>query len=489
MNIRLWVIVLTFIGLISAASVAGAGDLWTDGKKVAPVIELNLPSFAPIVEKLSASVVNISVEGKEESPMGFPGGQGLENEEQENPFDYFFQMPPMRPGKRMFEGLGSGFVINSDGYIVTNNHVVDRASKITIKFKDDKESYTAKVVGSDERTDIALLKVEGAKNLSPAVLGDSDVIQPGDWSIAIGNPFSLGNTATVGIISAKSRRNVGGPYSDFIQTDASINPGNSGGPLFNARGEVIGVNTAIFSPNRSGNSGFNIGIGFATPINIVKEVIDQLFAKGKVTRGWLGVLIQPVTADAAKAMSLKSASGALVADVVRDSPAEKAGIKRGDVIVKYDNQSIDDNAQLPQLVGRTELGKSVSVVVLRENEEKTFKVKIEELKDEELAKGETKPSEEVKLGVKVQNLTPDMAKSLGIDESEGVVVTEVMPGGAAFESGLRRGDVIIEAGSRPVKNTKSFKELTKNVAKDKPILLLVRRSDHTIYLTIKLDEQ
>lgn len=491
-NNRLALLSLVLL-LISTITVPVLADdsLWLEGSKHPSGVEINLPSFAPVVDKLGRAVVNISIEGTEKTgPVKKLPGQGFADPNNPNPFDFFFQIPPdaQQQGKHTFSSLGSGFVIHPDGYIVTNQHVVDKASKIFITFRDDKKTYDAKVVGSDTKTDIALLKVDFPDKLPAVVLGDSDKLSPGDWVIAIGNPFRLGHTATVGIVSAKSRRVPGGkPYDSFIQTDASINPGNSGGPLFNAQGEVVGINTAIFSPGRMGSTGFNIGIGFATPINLVKTVLAQLHKSGKVTRGWLGVLIQPVSEDMAQALKLGSASGALVADVLPKSPAAKAGFQRGDVIVKYDGRKVEENEDLPLMVAETELGKTVDVDIIRAEKATSLKVKIEELQDEAVETPEVPEAEESSFGLTVQELTPDIARSLGIEEPKGVVVTEVAPDTPGMEAGLKRGDVILEVGGKAVGSTEQFRLATKDLEKKRPLLLLVRRGENTIFLTLKVE--
>ncbi|MCC6221496.1 MAG: DegQ family serine endoprotease [Deltaproteobacteria bacterium] len=467
---------------------ADNGKLWVDSTSQEPLINLQLPSFAPIIDKLSPAVVNISTEGKETAPNSLRGGQpgfGLPNQPPDSPFEFFFQfpMPPQQP--RSFSSLGSGFVIHPDGYIVTNNHVVDKASKIVVRFRDDKTEYDAKLIGKDPKTDLALVKVEAPKKLQSVVLGNSDSLQPGDWVIAIGNPFRLGHTVTVGIVSATSRK-VGGPYDDFIQTDASINPGNSGGPLFNANGEVVGVNTAIYSPSVLGSSGFNVGIGFAIPINMVKGIMTQLHSSGKVMRGWLGVLIQPVSSDVAEAMGLSTAEGALVADVVDKSPAMEAGIKRGDVITKYDGRIVTENDDLPLMVADTQINKTVSVEVIRDKKPKIISVKIRELVEQdeldELAQGQ-----ESKLGLSVQDITPDLAKGLNLEDTNGVIVSQVVPESAAEKAGLRRGDIVLEVGGKPISSSEEFSKATKDVVSGKPMLLLVKRGDNTIFLTIKVE--
>lgn len=454
--------------------------LWVEGGNHQSGVEIQLPSFAPIVEKLGKAVVNISITGSEKVGMQTKKGGAQGN----FPFDFPL---PENGAKRSFSSLGSGFVIHPDGYIVTNHHLVDKASKISINFRDDKKNYEAKVVGADPKTDIALLKVDFPGKLQAVVLADSDKIETGDWVLAIGNPFLLGHTATVGIVSAKSRKLGDRTYDNFIQTDASINPGNSGGPLFNARGEVIGMNTFIMSPGVMGSSGFNIGIGFATPINLVKTIVAQLHKRGKVVRGWLGVMIQPVSEDIAEAIKLSSISGALVADVLPNSPASRASFQRGDVILKFDGKVVEQNDDLPLMVAETEIGRTVEVEIIREGKAQTIKVKIEELKDSEVDKTESSESEESSLGLTVQELTPDIARSLGLEDVKGVVVAEVKPETVAEKAGLRRGDVILEVAGKAVSSTSQFRENTKDLQKNKPLLLLIRRGDNTVFLTLKVE--
>ena len=449
--------------------------VWSSTAKK-PEVQLGLPSFAPVIEGLGKSVVNISIKGT----------QDLTVREKEL-FPFLENLPE---SKRQFQSLGSGFIIHEDGFIVTNNHVVEQADKISIKLKDETKEYEAKVIGRDPKTDIALLKVEIEKPLTPVVIGDSDSVKAGDWVIAIGNPFQFGHTATVGIVSALGRKVRGaGPYGDFIQTDASINPGNSGGPLFNAQGEVVGVNTAIISPGASGGRGFNIGIGFATPINLVKDVITQLNENGRVSRGWLGVLIQRVDDDMAALLGMKEAKGALVADVIDESPAAKGGVQRRDVIVSFDGKRVNENDELPLIVAQTKIGREVNVEVFRKGANKTLRVKIDELKDTEVSEPEPK-KEENKIGATVQTLTNDLAKSLGVKPTQGgVVVSSVEPDGIAQKSGLIRGDIVLEVGDKVVKSVKDFNLAVKNIDGTKPILLLIQRGGNTLFLTLKPEEK
>jgi len=453
--------------------------LWIDGEETTAPITLKLPSFAPVIEKLGTSVVNISISGTE---TGLTAEQELLNQ--------LFQVPGQgqKENKRPFRSLGSGFVISESGLIVTNNHVVEKADKIMVTFKDDRKNYSAKVIGRDAKTDLALIKVDAGKKLKPVVFGKSHELRPGDWVIAIGNPFRLGHTATVGIVSALGRKMPGGgPYDDFIQTDASINPGNSGGPLFNSRGEVVGVNTAIYSPGRVAGGGFNIGIGFATPIGLVKDIISQLHADGKVTRGWLGVLIQSITPDLADALGLEDSKGALVAEVMEDSPAAAGGIKRRDVIVGFDGKEVMENDQLPLMVAQTKVGSVVAVDIIRNGSKETLDITIEKLKDD---KSPEKKEEPVKntTGAIVQDLTPDIAKSLGLTKAMGVVVTGVQTGSAAEKAGLTRGDVIVEVAGKEIKDSDEFYKATKSFKKGDLLLFLVQRNGGTVFMTLKDEE-
>jgi serine protease Do len=339
----------------------------------------------------------------------------------------------------------------------------------------------AKIVGRDPKTDIALLQVEpDGVQLVPVRIGDSKKLRVGEWVLAIGNPFGLENTVTSGIISALGRHINQGPYDDFIQTDAAINPGNSGGPLVNTKGEVVGINTAIFS-----RGGGNIGIGFAIPIDLASEIVPQLKEKGRVTRGWLGVMIQKVTPDIAESLGLDEPRGALVADVVKDGPAEAAGVKVGDVIIEYDGKKVNDSAELPLLVARTGIGKAVTVKVIRDKKVEELPVTIAELKEEDEAAAGG-PSSSDDLGLAQQTLTPDLAENLGLDRNmKGVVVTQVEPSGPAAEAGLRRGDVILEVNRSVVKDVNAFQKLLAEAGKGKSILFLVRRGDNTIFLAVK----
>ena len=452
----------------------------------APLIS-GLPDFARLAEKLSPSVVNISTTsqgeshpqmgGPQQAPQGpFGGGRPGDPHEFWEPFERFFGPMPKRSFKQ--RSLGSGFIVNRDGVILTNNHVVENADEILVKLANDKE-YKAKILGRDPKTDIAVIKINDVPDLTPVTLGDSDTLRVGEWVMAIGNPFGLEHSVTAGIVSAKGRFIGQGSYDQFIQTDAAINPGNSGGPLINLRGEVVGINSAIFS-----RSGGNIGIGFAIPINLAKDELPELEEKGKVTRGWLGVLIQKVTPEIAESLGLDEPKGALVADVIKDGPAIEAGMKVGDVIVEFDGHAVKDNTELPLLVARTPVGKSVKVKVIRDKKAETLNVTINELKDEEVAAAGNQ--EEEGFGLTVQNLTPDIAESLGISSDiKGVVVAGVEPGSTGDDAGLRRGDVILEVNREPVKDVNAYRKALKGAGKGKNVLFLVRRGDNSIFLALK----
>jgi serine protease Do len=438
-----------------------------------------LPDFVDLAKKVKPLVVNISTTQVSEgrgSPQEFgsPFGGG-----EEDPFNDFWRRffgNPQPRGPQRQRSLGSGFIIDGDGSILTNNHVVENASKIVVKLSNDQE-YEAKVIGRDQKTDIAIIKINATTSLPVAGLGDSDKLEVGEWVVAIGNPFGLDSTVTSGIVSAKGRHIGQGPYDNFIQTDASINPGNSGGPLINLRGEVIGINTAIFS-----RTGGNIGIGFAIPINLVKELLPQLRGKGKVTRGYLGVLIQKVTPEIGESLGMEKSYGALVANVSKDGPADKAGVKVGDVIVEFDGKEVKDSGDLPIIVARTPVDKKVRMKVLRDKKEIALSVAVGELKEEEVVAAVPEKGE---LGLTVQRLTPQMAESLGLEKSEGVVITSVEAGSAGDEAGIRRGDIILEVDRKAVRNVDEYKKAVAGSRKGRGVLFLVRRGDSTIFLALK----
>jgi serine protease Do len=433
------------------------------------------PPFADLVKELSPAVVNISVEGNNEE------------EEQQS----ILPGLPLPKNNKPMQSLGSGFIVNEEGYIVTNNHVIDKSEKIIVRLLDDKSEYVAKLIGKDPKTDLALIKIQPKAKVKAVFLGDSDLLEVGEWVLAIGNQFQLGQTVTAGIVSAKSRHvstRTGGAYDAFIQTDASINPGSSGGPLFNTKGQVIGINTAIFSPGRAGgaNTGFNIGIGFSIPVNLAKNIITQLKEQGSVTRGLLGVIIQKVDTDVAEALNLPSPDGALVSDVMPDSPASKAGFKRSDVIIGYDGSAIRDHDNLPLMVANTPIGTSVKIDVLRSGQKETLTAVIEELKEKASDKEVNKPKPNA-IGLVLEPVTDDIAKVLKMTKASGALVVSVAPNSIAEKAGVVRGDVIEDFSGQPVKDVEHLNSLVAKMSKNKPFLILVRRPEGTRYLTMKFD--
>jgi serine protease Do len=455
-------------------------NLWggTATPEAQPIVTpQGLPDFVNLAKKLKLSVVNVST-----TQVSQGGGQSFESPfgGEEDPFGDFWRKFFGGPGPRgpfRQKSLGSGFIIDKDGSILTNNHVVDNATKIVVKLADERE-FEAKVVGKDAKTDVAVIKINTRESLPVAPLGDSDKLDVGEWVMAIGNPFGLDNTVTSGIVSAKGRHLPGGgPYDSFIQTDASINPGNSGGPLINLRGEVVGINSVIYS-----RSGGNIGIGFAIPINLVKELLPQLKGKGKVTRGYLGVLIQKVTPEIAESLGMDRPRGALVADVTKGGPAEGAGIKVGDVIVEFDGKEIKESNDLPLVVARTPVDKKVRLKVWRDKKELQLSAGVGEMKDEEVV---ASAGEKGELGLTVQQVTREIAESLGLERAEGVVISAVEPGSSADEAGLRRGDIILEVDRKPVKKVADYRKAIGEARKGKGVLFLVRRGESTLFLALK----
>jgi serine protease Do len=436
-----------------------------------------LPVDIPqLFKDVSPAVVNISTT----QVVKFNRPQTRNPFGRQDPFDEFFNNFFGRmPKEQKRRSLGSGFIISPEGYILTNNHVVEKADEVTVTLL-DKEEFKAKVVGTDPKTDIALIKIDAKKKLTYVELGDSDKLDVGEWVLAIGNPFGLGHTVTAGIVSAKGRIIGSGPYDDFIQTDASINPGNSGGPLFNLKGEVVGINTAIVQGGQ--------GIGFATPIRLAKSVLGQLKEKGKVTRGWLGVYIQRLTPEAAENLGISGRQGALVSDVTSGAPAEKAGIRSGDVIVAFNGKEIRDEHDLPQAVASMTPGKTVDVRLLRDGKEMAIAVTIAEMEGEP-----TKPAGghelSKNLGLTVQDITPEIAQRFEIENTKGVVVTGVEDGSPAEDAGFNEGDiirVILRQNKRnPVTNAAEFAKLVMKFQSDKTILFLVERGDARILLTVK----
>ncbi|MCX7952639.1 MAG: Do family serine endopeptidase [Deltaproteobacteria bacterium] len=398
--------------------------------------------------------------------------------------DDFFENFPM-PGDNVEPALGTGVIISEDGHVVTNDHVAGRAEKIRVTFSDGKEEF-AELVGSDSRTDIAVLKVK-RKDLRPAKLGDSDALSVGEWVLAIGNPFGLTNTVTAGIVSAKGRSLLGGnQYEDFIQTDAAINPGNSGGPLVNLKGEVVGINTAIFS-----RSGGYMGIGFAIPSNMVRNVVDQILKKGKVVRGWLGVSIQKLTPELSESFGYNSTRGVLVGQVQPNSPASKAGLETGDIIAYVDDIEITDTNQLRNLIASKQPGSSVNVRIFRKGKFKNFKVTLGELPEtEQVAGSKRERSEGVfeKLGLALQNLTPEAARQLGTSRRSGVVVVRVRPGSMAQLSGFAPQDIIIEANGSEINNLEDLNRVVTKEALQKGVRFIVENRGVTRFVFLRTSD-
>ncbi|WP_455209023.1 DegQ family serine endoprotease [Kaarinaea lacus] len=446
----------------------------------------DLPDFTDLVEKNGAAVVNISTTQKIKHPP--TSRQPFKGEQvPEGPFGDLFRHFFGDEEGREFEdfdskSLGSGFIISKDGYILTNNHVIKDANEIIVRLSDRRE-LVAEIVGADPRSDIAVLKIEG-DDLPVVAIGNSDSLKVGEWVLAIGSPFGFDYSVTAGIVSAKGRNLPRENYVPFIQTDVAINPGNSGGPLFNLDGKVIGINSQIYS--RTG--GF-MGLSFAIPINMVMNVVDQLKASGRVARGWLGVLIQDVTRELAESFGMDKPRGALVAKVLPDSPAEKAGFQVGDVVIKFDGKKIERSSNLPPVVGMTQVGKNVKVEILRNGKKKDLTVNLGELPDEDatLASApEPKPSEDNKLNITVTDLNAEQRQNLEIKEN-GVLVSNVNSG-PARKAGVRRGDVILMINNADVKDTKHFKEIINTLPVGKSVPLLVQRRGGPVFLALKLSE-
>ena len=449
-------------------------------------------SFADLAEELSPSVVNITTSTTiagvtDQARPQIPEGSPFEDLFR----DFFNNGEGGQARPRRSSALGSGFVISADGYIVTNNHVIDKADEIVIEFFDGKE-LVAELVGRDPKTDIAVLKVEATEPLPFVGFGDSDIARVGDWVMAIGNPLGQGFSVSAGIISARNRTLRSGPYDDFIQTDAAINRGNSGGPLFNMNGEVIGVNTAIISPN-----GGSIGLGFSMSSRVVSRVVNQLKEYGETRRGWLGVQIQDIDSDMAEALGLEKVSGALVSGVP-DGPGADAGILSGDVILSFDGVEVEDTRGLVTIVGNADVGKVVDVIIFRDGSSKTIKVTLgrreaaEKEKIVPAAKVPEKIKESVKLGMKLLTINDETRTQLNLPEDlNGVAVLDVAETSDAFEKGIRAGDVIVEAGRTKVTDVNDISDIFENAINSgrKSILLLVKRGDNSRFVGLSLSKE
>ncbi|MDP2760088.1 MAG: DegQ family serine endoprotease [Sideroxyarcus sp.] len=455
---------LLFLGALFACS-AWSGDL---------------PDFTALVEKHGAAVVNVSTTQTIEAP---PGLQGIPNLPENDPFyEFFRRFAPQMPQQRESRSLGSGFIINADGYILTNAHVVDRADKITVRLTDKRE-YKATVVGADKRTDVALLKID-ATSLPQIVLGDPEQLKVGEWVVAIGSPFGFDSSVTAGIVSAKGRSLPQENFVPFIQTDVAINPGNSGGPLFNMKGEVVGINSQIYS-----RSGGYMGLSFAIPIDVAMDVVNQLRATGKVTRGRIGVSIQEMTRELADSFGLAKAEGALISGVERGGPSDKAGVRASDVILKFDGKPVSSASDLPRIVAATKPGSKVDVLLWRKGSTLKLLIVVGEIQDAAGKRAvddqgdDTQSQSIARLGLKVAELTDEQKAELQV--GGGLLVLDVKA--AAARADLQRGDVILAIGNIEILSVKQFNEILKQVAPGRNIALLVRRNDGTMYIPIKID--
>lgn len=448
--------------------------------------QASFPSFADLAEKLVPSVVNISTIHAAEPDTG----EETESFESSSPSieQYFNQK-----GNNQVS-LGSGFILSEDGYIITNNHVIDKAQEIDVILSDNTK-IEAQLIGKDSKTDLALIKIKTNKKLTPIKFGDSDKIRVGDWILAIGNPFGLGGSVTAGIVSAKSRDIESGPYDNFIQTDASINQGSSGGPMFNMNGEVIGINSALFS-----NTGVSVGIGFAIPVNLAQWVIKQLKEKGEVKRGWVGIKIQPNSEEIAVSLGLKSNQGVVVSGLTENSSAQKAGIKAGDIVLSFDGHIIDNTKNLSRLVAETKIGKNVSVEIWRNKTKEKLMVLVEEMPAEVKVKKLPSPMTDnvevneseaivVDLGIKVSELTPEVIDKFSLNpDAKGVIVTDIMPESDAMKKGLKVGDIIVKVDNKDVLEISNMANLV-NEAKmenNRPVLLLLQSKGVIHFLALKL---
>lgn len=466
--------IVSLVGVLrSSFTTSGAPEI-TEAQAVpstSSAASVTPSSFSDLVERVKPAVVNISTSKTMKGRGGFGspfGGSPFGDDF----FDRFFGDMPRREFKQ--RSLGSGFIISNDGYIFTNNHVVEKADKILVKISDGKE-YEAKVVGTDANTDIALIKIKPDNSLPVAEIADSDKVRVGEWVIAIGNPFGLDATVTAGIVSAKGRVIGAGPYDNFIQTDASINPGNSGGPLYNMDGKVVGINTAIVAQGQ--------GIGFAIPINMAKTILNDLKTKGKVTRGWLGISVQDISDDIASNLNHKNKSGALISDVFKDDPADKAGIKIGDIIIEVDGKPIKDTHDLLLTIAGRPVGQKMKIKAIRDGKEMIFQLVVAERKD-----NVTFSDHSVKghFGITAENVTPQIARQLGITQ-EGVIVANVQSGSPADEVGIQQQDIIVRVNNVRIASMKDYtKEIMKAVQK-KSVVLLIKRGRASFFVSLRTE--
>jgi|ERR1039458_1532894 serine protease Do len=438
-----------------------------------------LPDFTDLVEKQGAAVVNIS------TTQIIQNIQGLPNIPEDDPFyEFFRRFAPQMPREQESQSLGSGFIINADGYIMTNAHVVDSADKITVRLTDKRE-FRAKVIGVDKRTDVALLKIE-ATGLPKINVGDPNKLKVGEWVVAIGSPFGFDNSVTAGIVSAKGRSLPQDNFVPFIQTDVAINPGSSGGPLFNMNEEVVGINSQIYT--RSGGS---MGLSFAIPIDVAMQVADQLRSSGKVTRGRIGVTIQELTRELAESFGLSKPNGALISNVEKNAPADKAGIQASDVILKFDGKPVNNSSDLPRMVAAIKPGTKVAVELWRKGESRQVTVEVAEMPEDGIAHSARKPSDSAaemisRLGIAVSELSAEQLQELQVN---GGLLVEDVKGSAARAAGLHLGDVLLSIGNVQIRSLAQFNELLKQVPNGRNVALLVRRGDNASYIAIKLDEK
>ncbi|WP_334107187.1 DegQ family serine endoprotease [Methylobacillus sp.] len=454
-----------------------------------PVMAKELPDFTELAEKQGAAVVNISVTQVMQAGSGGPPFQGMPDDEALNEFFRRFGIPgfpgaPRGPGgaqqpEYKSQSLGSGFIISNDGYILTNAHVVREADEVIVKLNDKRE-FKAKIIGTDRRTDVALLKID-ATGLPKVTIGNPEQLKVGEWVVAIGSPFGLESTLTAGVVSAKGRALPQENFVPFIQTDVAINPGNSGGPLFNLKGEVVGVNSQIYS-----RTGGYMGLSFAIPIDVAIDVSNQLKASGRVARGWLGIGIQEITKDLAESFGMKGTSGALVAGVEKGSPAEKGGLEPGDVVVKFDGKPVTTSVDLPRIVGTTKPGKQVPVEVLRKGSTKVLSITLGEMpvdKDEVVASAPSNAKPEAnKLGLTLRELAPQQRRNL--NGRNALVVVDAQ--GNAAQAGIRRGDLILALNNTEVQSLEQFTKQVNAVQAGKTIALLVQRENNTLYVPVKI---
>jgi serine protease Do len=473
------------LGLTPATRAAGGGEQLA--AQTAAGAGLPATTFVRIAEEEKKFVVNINTtksfrhRGRRgPAPMPMPMPHGRDDNFGDDFFERFFGEIPDQEMKQ--KSLGSGFIVDREGWILTNNHVVEGADEVSVTLLDGR-SYTAEIKGRDPKTDLALIKIKPENGLPVATLGDSDALQVAEPVMAIGNPFGLSHTVTVGVVSAKDRSIGSGPYDAFIQTDASINPGNSGGPLINMRGDVVGINSAIVASGQ--------GIGFAIPINMAKSVMAQLREKGSVTRGWLGVQIQALTPELRETLKLGAEGGALIAGVIKGDPAEKAGVKVGDVVVEFDGRAVRSDRDLVAVVGNTPVGRKAALKVLRDGKSVTLEVKVAKRSDEkdeaaaEPGDEGVKESGKARIGVQVQDLSRELAERLGLDDTKGALVGDVAGGGPADRAGIERGDVVLEVNRQPVENAAAFAKLVKQAEPGKTLLLLVRGRQGTRFVPVK----